>query len=154
MTAGEVLAAVDGLRPNQYDAERKLRWLRRLDGQLLLELEGAPDDGGPLSALRASAASRLFCLRSPSVSSADSFPLGEAYAPGGFCPGRSPRRGRAVFPSSVIRLAGDAGCQLPPRGKPGVWRKSPGGKPMEGGACFTGAGVLYCPQQKTARQAT
>ena len=39
MTAGEVLAAVDQLRPNQYDAERKLRWLRRLDGQLLLELE-------------------------------------------------------------------------------------------------------------------
>ena len=39
MTAGEVIALVDALRPNQYGEEQKLRWLRRLDGQILAELE-------------------------------------------------------------------------------------------------------------------
>ena len=39
MTAGEVIAAVDALRPNQYGAAQKLRWLQRLDGQILGELE-------------------------------------------------------------------------------------------------------------------
>ena len=38
MTAGEVLALVDALRPNQYTAAQKLRWLRRLDGQIRAEL--------------------------------------------------------------------------------------------------------------------
>ena len=47
MTAGEVIALVDALRPNQYGEEQKLRWLRRLDGQILAELEDMhepPDD--------------------------------------------------------------------------------------------------------------
>ncbi len=39
MTAGEAIALADELRPNQYSAEQKLRWLRRLDGQILAELE-------------------------------------------------------------------------------------------------------------------
>ena len=39
MTAGEILALADELRPNAYGAERKLCWLRRLDGQILSELE-------------------------------------------------------------------------------------------------------------------
>ena len=39
MTAGEVIAAVDALRPNQYGAAEKLRWLQRLDGQIREELE-------------------------------------------------------------------------------------------------------------------
>ncbi len=38
MTAREVIALVDALRPNQYGEEQKLRWLRRLDGQILAEL--------------------------------------------------------------------------------------------------------------------
>ena len=38
MTAGEILDRVDALRPNAYSPEQKLRWLRRLDGQILLEL--------------------------------------------------------------------------------------------------------------------
>ena len=38
MTAGEILDRVDALRPNSYSPEQKLRWLRRLDGQILLEL--------------------------------------------------------------------------------------------------------------------
>ena len=39
MTAGELIARVDELRPNAYSAEQKLRWLRRLDGQILAEIE-------------------------------------------------------------------------------------------------------------------
>ena len=50
MTAGEILDRVDALRPNAYSPEQKLRWLRRLDGQILLELlethEGAAAGGG------------------------------------------------------------------------------------------------------------
>ena len=38
MTAGELIARVDELRPNAYSAEQKLRWLRRLDGQILSEI--------------------------------------------------------------------------------------------------------------------
>jgi hypothetical protein len=38
MTAGELIARVDELRPNAYSAEQKLRWLRRLDGQILAEI--------------------------------------------------------------------------------------------------------------------
>ena len=38
MTAGEILAAVDRLRPNQYSEAEKLSWLRRLDGQIQTEL--------------------------------------------------------------------------------------------------------------------
>ena len=34
MTAGELIAAVDALRPNQYSAEQKLRWLQLLDAKL------------------------------------------------------------------------------------------------------------------------
>ena len=39
MTAGELIARVDRLRPNQYAAEEKLQWLKRLDGQIRRELE-------------------------------------------------------------------------------------------------------------------
>ena len=39
MTAAEVIALVDALRPNQYSNDQKLRWLRRLDGQIVEELE-------------------------------------------------------------------------------------------------------------------
>ncbi len=39
MTAGELIAQVDTLRPNQYSAAQKLQWLQRLDGQIRLELE-------------------------------------------------------------------------------------------------------------------
>ncbi len=38
MTAGELIARVDELRPNAYSMEQKLRWLRRLDGQILAEI--------------------------------------------------------------------------------------------------------------------
>ena len=38
MTAGEVIALVDALRPNQYGEEQKLRWLSTLDGQIQKEL--------------------------------------------------------------------------------------------------------------------
>ena len=38
MTALELIAQVDSLRPNQYGTAEKLRWLQRLDGQLRLEL--------------------------------------------------------------------------------------------------------------------
>ncbi len=40
MTAGELIAQVDRLRPNQYSAEEKLQWLRRIDGQIRRELDG------------------------------------------------------------------------------------------------------------------
>ena len=52
MTAGEAVALTDELRPNQYSAAQKLRWLRRLDGQILAELESThrPNDGSPLFA--------------------------------------------------------------------------------------------------------
>ncbi len=48
MTAGEAIALADELRPNQYSAEQKLRWLRRLDGQILAELEDShrPETAG------------------------------------------------------------------------------------------------------------
>ena len=46
MTAGEILSLVDGLRPNQYQTGDKLRWLRRLDGQILAELEETHQGGG------------------------------------------------------------------------------------------------------------
>lgn len=39
MTAGELIAQVDTLRPNHYSVEEKLRWLQRIDGQILRELE-------------------------------------------------------------------------------------------------------------------
>ena len=39
MTAGELIAQVDALRPNHYSVEEKLRWLQRIDGQILRELE-------------------------------------------------------------------------------------------------------------------
>ena len=38
MTAGSLIAQADALRPNAYSTEQKLCWLRRLDGQILLEL--------------------------------------------------------------------------------------------------------------------
>ena len=37
MTAGEMIALADRLRPNQYTTADKLRWLERLDGQVLSE---------------------------------------------------------------------------------------------------------------------
>jgi len=39
MTAGELIAQVDTLRPNHYTVEEKLHWLQRIDGQILRELE-------------------------------------------------------------------------------------------------------------------
>ena len=39
MTAGELIARADSLRPNQYATEEKLQWLKRLDGQIRRELE-------------------------------------------------------------------------------------------------------------------
>ena len=48
MTAGELIAAVDALRPNQYESEQKLRWLRELDEKLLLECR-APEKELPES---------------------------------------------------------------------------------------------------------
>ena len=52
MTAGELIAQVDRLRPNQYCAEEKLQWLRRLDGQIRRELDGTHEarDAQPGSA--------------------------------------------------------------------------------------------------------
>lgn len=48
MTAGEIIAAADALRPNMYDMQRKLKWLQRLDGQVRRELlkthEGDTDE--------------------------------------------------------------------------------------------------------------
>lgn len=38
MTAGELLARADALRPNAYETAEKLRWLERLDGQIAREL--------------------------------------------------------------------------------------------------------------------
>ena len=51
MTAGEMIALADRLRPNQYTTADKLRWLERLDGQVLSEVIGthaeiAPDAAG------------------------------------------------------------------------------------------------------------
>lgn len=34
MTAGDIIAAVDALEPNQYDTDAKLRWLSILDGKI------------------------------------------------------------------------------------------------------------------------
>ncbi len=41
MTAGELLAAVDELRPNAYPGARKLAWLCELEGKLVTELLAA-----------------------------------------------------------------------------------------------------------------
>ena len=51
MTAGEMIALADRLRPNQYTTADKLRCLERLDGQVLSEVIGthaeiAPDAAG------------------------------------------------------------------------------------------------------------
>ena len=43
MRAGELIAAVDALRPNQYSAAQKLQWLRLLDGKLYEEVLSAYD---------------------------------------------------------------------------------------------------------------
>lgn len=45
VTAGEVLARVDALLPNGYDAAEKLRWLEQAEGFVLREIvcgEGEP----------------------------------------------------------------------------------------------------------------
>ena len=47
MTAGELIAAVDALRPNQYTAAQKLGWLRLLDGKLANELFAALEGEQP-----------------------------------------------------------------------------------------------------------
>ncbi len=47
MNAGELIAAVDALRPNQYGAAQKLEWLRELDGKLRGELLGGAGDELP-----------------------------------------------------------------------------------------------------------
>lgn len=46
MTAAQLIAQADVLRPNQYTEADKLRWLARLDGQLYLELMAAYDEPG------------------------------------------------------------------------------------------------------------
>ena len=48
MTAGELIAAVDALRPNQYTAAQKLGWLRLLDGKLANELFAALEGEQPV----------------------------------------------------------------------------------------------------------
>ena len=55
MTAGELIARVDALRPNVYSPERKLEWLRRLDGQIRAELlltHKSADRRGPAALAR------------------------------------------------------------------------------------------------------
>lgn len=54
MTAGELIAQVDALRPNQYGTAEKLRWLQRLDAQYRREIldthgerRGADEGIGP-----------------------------------------------------------------------------------------------------------
>ena len=47
MTAGEMIALADRLRPNQYTTEDKLRWLERLDGQVLSEVIGTHAEIAP-----------------------------------------------------------------------------------------------------------
>jgi len=49
MTAAEVIAAADALRPNQYSPEQKLAWLRELDAELWDEMRRflEPDGGVP-----------------------------------------------------------------------------------------------------------
>ncbi len=51
MTAGELIAHVDALRPNHYTVEEKLGWLRRIDGQILRELEESHAQSGEESAV-------------------------------------------------------------------------------------------------------
>ncbi len=53
MTAGELIAQVDALRPNHYSVEEKLRWLQRIDGQILRELEETHVKSGGESAFPA-----------------------------------------------------------------------------------------------------
>lgn len=47
MTAGEMIALADRLRPNQYKTADKLRWLERLDGQVLSEVIGTHAEIAP-----------------------------------------------------------------------------------------------------------
>ena len=47
MTAGEMIALADRLRPNQYTTADKLRWLERLDGQVLSEVIGTHAEIAP-----------------------------------------------------------------------------------------------------------
>ena len=47
MTAGELIAAVDALRPNQYTTAQKLGLLRLLDGKLANELFAALEGEQP-----------------------------------------------------------------------------------------------------------
>ena len=59
MTAGELIAAVDALRPNHYEASQKLEWLRLLDGKICSELLWAYDDAPDFPAAPYTAASEL-----------------------------------------------------------------------------------------------
>ena len=64
MTAGEMIALADRLRPNQYTTADKLRWLERLDGQVLSEVIGthaeiAPDASDAASGTAYTAATEL-----------------------------------------------------------------------------------------------
>lgn len=78
MTAGEILDRVDALRPNAYSPEQKLRWLRRLDGQILLELLETHEGAGELPSLPASYDQQTQLLAP--------FPWGEGvYIAGLFC---------------------------------------------------------------------
>ena len=47
MTAGELIAQVDALRPNQYTLVQKLQWLQRIDGQIRRELEETHEAESP-----------------------------------------------------------------------------------------------------------
>ena len=59
MTAGELIAAADALRPNQYTEEQKLSWLAQLDGKLVTELLAGLEGATPALPLRYTAASAL-----------------------------------------------------------------------------------------------
>ena len=48
ITAGQVLAQVDALTPNQYTRTEKLRWLSQAEGFVLREIRGVT---GPLAEL-------------------------------------------------------------------------------------------------------
>lgn len=44
MTAGEVIALVDKLKPNRFSAEEKYRWLTDIDGMIVRELIDTHED--------------------------------------------------------------------------------------------------------------
>ena len=47
MTAGDIIALADAERPNSYSTAQKLRWLERIDGQVLSEIIGTHAEIAP-----------------------------------------------------------------------------------------------------------